>query len=205
MLIRSIIVVALGLSPLTVAAQDETATFLGRNIDQWGEGFTSSDGQQRVHAAWAIAQLAGSQGGSPQDAIWFSELVKLISDRDASVRYWGVLGLAKYAAAVEAKDGGRTAVRSTLHPLLKDDAPSVRIATAETLGRFGEPERALPVLIAALSDPREAVRVQAVTALENLGVHAKLAERALRSATTDESEYVKRISKRVLDKWRAEE
>ena len=197
---QAIIVVMLASAPLAVAAADEAAKFLGRDIDQWGERFTSSDGQQKVHAAWAIAQLAGSQGGSPQDAIWFSELVKLISDRDASVRYWGVMGLAKYAAAVEAKDGGRTAVRSTLHPLLKDDSPSVRIAAAETLGRFGEPQRALPVLIAALDDPRDAVRVEAVRALENLGEAARPAEAALRSATMDNNEYVKRISTRALAK-----
>jgi HEAT repeat protein len=205
MLLRLTIVVVLGFAPLAVAGEDEAPMFLGRDIDQWGEQFTSSSGQAKIHAAWAIAQLAGSQGGSAEDAIWFSELVKLISDRDASVRYWGVLGLARYAAAVEAKDGGRTAARSTLHPLLKDDSPSVRIAAAATVGRFGEPERALPVLIAALGDPREAVRVQAVMALENLGASAKPAEQALRSATMDESEYVKRISKRALDNLRAKE
>ena len=205
MSLRFIIVVLLAAAPLAVAAADESATFLGRDIDQWGERFTSSDGQQKVHAAWAIAQLAGSQGGSPQDAIWFSELVKLISDRDASVRYWGVMGLAKYAAAVEAKDGGRTAARSTLHPLLKDDAPSVRIAAAETVGRFGEPQRALPVLIAALDDPREAVRVEAVRALENLGEAARPAEAVLRSAAMDNNEYVKRISTRALANLQAKE
>jgi HEAT repeat protein len=179
-------------------ADEGTPSFLGRNIDQWSEEFTSSSGHEKVHAAWGIAQLAGSQGGSPQDAIWFSELVKLLSDRDASVRYWGVTGLAKYAAAVEAKDGGRTAVRSTLHPLLADDAPAVRIATAETVGRFGEANRALPVLLEALEHSQEPVRVQAITALENLGEAAKPAEQALRAATKDDSEYVKRIATRLL-------
>jgi HEAT repeat protein len=189
--------VVLGIAS-TTRAQEDAPVFLGRNIDQWVEHFTASSGQQKVHAAWAIAQLAGSQGGSPDDAVWFSELVKLISDRDATIRYWGVMGLAKYAAAVEAKDGGRSATRSTLHPLLADDAPAVRIATAETLTRFGEAGRGLPVLLEALKHPQEAVRVQAITAIETLGPAAGQVQDALRTATTDDSEYVKRIATRLL-------
>ena len=53
---------------------------------------------------------------------------------------------------------------------------------------------------AAMSDPQDAVRIQAIAALEKLGESARPGEATLRAATTDSSEYVKRISTRALIK-----
>jgi HEAT repeat protein len=147
-----------------------------------------------------LAQIAGRAAGGPGDHILFAELVKLVSDGDPSVRYWGVLGLASYAQQLKAGDGGRGAAVNTLAPLLEDKAPGPRLAAAAALGELGQPEKALPVLVAAMSDPQEAIRIQAVAGLEQLGTAARPAEATLRAATTDSSEYVKRISARALEK-----
>jgi HEAT repeat protein len=173
-------------------------TFLGRSADEWSEALTSSQEQKRVHAAWAISQLASQAVGGPNDQVHFAELVKLVSDSDPTVRYWGVMGLASYAQRLGKGDGGQTAVANTLEPLLDDKAAAPRIAAAQTLGTLGQAEKALPALVSAMSDPHESVRIQAVAALEKLGPAARPAEATLRRATSDSSEYVKRISERAI-------
>src|SRR5262245_26334777 len=108
--------VALALSG-TAAAQD---SFLGRTADEWSAVLTSGRGQQRVEAAWALAQIAGRATGGPGDHVQFAELVKLISDGDPTVRYWGVTGLTSFAKQLKAGDGARGAALGALAPLLDD-------------------------------------------------------------------------------------
>jgi HEAT repeat protein len=158
----------------------------------------SSTQTERTYAAWAIGQIATERAGSPNDQVYFAELVKLIHDNDPTVRYWGVLGLAGYANKLPAKDGGKTAVANAVAPLLEDKAAAPRIAAAQTLGMIGQPDKALPVLVAAMSDPQDSVRIQAATALEKLGNSARPAIATLEKGTADSSEYVKRISERSL-------
>jgi HEAT repeat protein len=178
----------------TTAADD----FLGRNLDQWSEMLSSSQQNERAYAAWAIGKLAEQSAGKPNDQVYFAELVKLIHDNDATVRYWGVLGLAGYAKKLPPNDGGKTAVTNTLAPLLEDKAAAPRIAAAQTLGLLGQADKALPVIVAAMSDPQDSARIQAASALETLGPAARPATATLERATTDSSEYVKRISSRSL-------
>jgi HEAT repeat protein len=173
-------------------------TFLGRSLDAWSEAVTSADQHKRSQAAWAIAQLAGQAERGLGDQVYFAELVKLTSDGDATVRYWGVVGLGSFGQRGGVKDGGQTAVVNTLMPLLDDKSAAPRIAAAEVLGLVGRVDKALPILEAAMNDPQESVRIQAVAALEKLGSAAQPALPTLRQATSDSSEYVKRISQRAL-------
>jgi HEAT repeat protein len=188
---------ALVVSPVVAGAQEK---FLGRTADEWSAELTAAKSQRRVHAAWALAQLAGRSDDGPLDHEQFAELVKLISDGDPSIRYWGVVGLAAIAQRQEKGDGGRSAVANALLPLLEDKSPAPRIAAAEAMGHLGQADRALPVLVAAMNDPQESVRIQAVAALEKLGAAARPADSTLRAATSDSSEYVKRISIRALER-----
>ena len=191
------ILVAIGALATPAIGQE---AFLGRTVEQWSASLAGGKGQERVEAAWALAQIAGREAGSFGDHIQFAELVKLVSDSDPSVRYWGVLGLAGYARQLKANDGGRGAAINTLGPLLEDKAPAPRIAAAAALGQLGQAEKVLPVLVAAMSDPQEATRIQAIAALEQLGPAARPAEKTIRAATSDSSEYVKRISERAVKK-----
>jgi HEAT repeat protein len=173
----------------SAAVANEPADFLGRTPEQWLTQIQSKQPEERAEAAWAIAQLAPRD---PQLAL------KLIGSDDASVRYWGVLGLQRAASSADQPDSVRELIRKSLPPALSDKALSVRIAAAETLGLVGDTERALPVLVEAMSHPHDLVRIQAVAALEKLGDDARPAEKTLRDATSDSSEYVKRISARAL-------
>src|SRR4051812_11270158 len=67
--------------------------FLGHSFEQWSEMLNSSQQTERAYAAWALGQIATLRAGSPNDQVYFAELVKLIHDNDPTVRYWGVLGL----------------------------------------------------------------------------------------------------------------
>lgn len=120
----------------------------------------------------------------------YAALVKLISDSDATVRYWGVIGLTSFAKQLKPGDSGRAGAVNTLAPHLDDKAPAPSIAAAAALGQLGQAEKALPVLVATMSDPHEAARIQAATALAQLGPAARPAEKTLRAATTDASESV---------------
>jgi FOG: HEAT repeat len=191
-----VVIVFLGFSGEALGQE----AFLGRTVDQWSASLASGMGQQRVEAAWALAQIASREAGGPGDHIQFAELVKLVSDSDPAVRYWGVLGLAGYATQLKAGDSGRGAALNTIAPLLDDKAPAPRIAAAASIGQLGQANRALPVLVAALGDAQEATRIQAIAALEQLGPAARPAEKTIRAATTDSSEYVKRISERAIKK-----
>ena len=75
-----------------------------------------------------------------------------------------------------------------------------RLAAAQALGVLGRADRALPVLIAAMNDPQESVRIQAVAGLESIGAADMVTMQTLRAARNDTSEYVKRISERSLEK-----
>jgi HEAT repeat protein len=196
------LIIALSVGLFDVAGGEET--FLGRSVDEWSTALTSSEGQKRVHAAWAIAQLASKSAGGPNDQLHFAELVKLLSDSDSSVRYWGVQGLGAFAERLAKRDGGQMAVVNALLPLLDDKSPAPRTAAAQALGVLGQSEKALPVLVAAMRDPQDSVRIQAVAALEKLGPAAKPAQATLQAATSDSSEYVKRISQRALARLEAE-
>lgn len=178
-----------------VSAADD---FLGRSFDHWSEMLSSSQPNERAYAAWAIGKMAEQSAGKPHDQIYFAELVKLIHDNEATVRYWGVMGLAGYAKSLPGKDGGQMAVANTVAPLLEDKAAAPRIAAAQTLGLLGQPEKALPVIVAAMGDPQDSTRIQAASALESLGPVARPAVATLEQGTSDSSEYVKRISERTL-------
>jgi HEAT repeat protein len=188
------IIALLGLITRSSAADD----FLGRSFDHWSEMLSSSQQNERAYAAWAIGKMAEQSAGKPHDQVYFAELVKLIHDNDATVRYWSVMGLAGYAKSLSNKDGGQTAGVNTVAPLMEDKAAARRIAAAQAIGILGQPEKALPVLVGAMSDPQDSARIQAASALEAMGPAARPAVATLEKGTTDSSEYVKRISERTL-------
>ena len=88
----------------------------------------------------AAAELASSLKPGVE-----ASLVKLMSDSDSSVRYWGAMGLLMRGEAAVKKES------PALLKALNDEAPYARIAAAEALGRYGsdaEAQRALDALVA---------------------------------------------------------
>jgi HEAT repeat protein len=170
---------------------DASPVLLGRSFKQWITRLESQQPQQRVEAAWAIAQLAMDFPDAPK--------ILLVHD-DATVRYWGVHGLQRIVLTARNDDRHRGSARAGLKSALSDSSPAVRVAAAESLALAGDATDSVPVLTAAMAHPQDAVRIQAVSALEKLGEAARPAAATLRAATSDSSEYVKRISARALQK-----
>jgi uncharacterized sulfatase len=122
------------------------------------------------------ADLASMQ--RPEDT---PRLVPALSDDDSAVRYWAAQGL-----LMRGKDAV-SAARAELTKALADPAPSVRIAAAEALGRYGEGadvEKALAVLseLAPLRKNGVYVSLQALNALGELGSRAAPALPVIRTA-----------------------
>jgi hypothetical protein len=186
-----------GAVALPTIVQGADAGLLGRSLAEWKQSLDSKNDGQRIEAAWAIAQMASKKSPAADRLAVLAALKELTTDRDPSVRYWGALGLSQYGQQLASADESRRAIDDALLPLLKDQAAAPRLAAAEALCTLGKADVALPVLVAGMSDPIEAVRIQAATSLETLGPTARPAQSVLEKAKTDSSEYVKNIAARA--------
>jgi HEAT repeat len=102
-----------------------------------------------------------------------TELAQFITDPDSGVRYWGVTGvLIRGSAAVKE-------AHAALATALQDPAPSVQIAAAEALGRYGEDPNDVPSAMGLLlklgncMDTNAYVAILALNAITALGDKAK--------------------------------
>jgi len=119
-----------------------------------------------------------------------AKLREALADRQPSVRYWAAIWLGEHRP--EAALGDLT------HALM-DDSPVVRVAAARALCKMGHADPGLPVLIGALEDENEFVRLRAATELDYLDEVAKAALPALRKARDeDASNYVKRLTEQAV-------
>lgn len=135
------------------------------------------------------------------------QLEKLMADTDSGVRYWGAMGvLIRGAAEVKA-------AHATLVKALTDEAPSVRIAACEALGRYGDShdvDSVLPVLMSLANPAKNGayVSMQALTAIDSLGVKASPLKPQLSAMpNTDptapdrvKTEYIGRLQRQILAK-----
>ncbi|MEP7365564.1 MAG: sulfatase-like hydrolase/transferase [Acidobacteriota bacterium] len=124
---------------------------------------------------FAAAELASSLKPGVEGA-----LVKLMSDSDSAVRYWGAMGLLIR---------GEPAVKKETAALLKaleDPTPYPRIAAGEALGRYGsdaDAKRALDTLVALVPVEKHGPwsSLAAISAIDAIGKRAKPAVGALRA------------------------
>lgn len=108
-----------------------------------------------------------------RDPRLLKELTRRLEDGNPVVRYW-----AATAWIVLERQASRPPAQ--LFRLLGDEEPAVRIAAAEALYRQEHKAGVLDVLIACLKEEDWAVRLQALTVLENMGKEATPALPALR-------------------------
>ena len=100
------------------------------------------------------------------------ELVKRLTDADAAVRFWAVLGLQMRGSEVAKANA------AALRQMLKDPMPAPRLAAAETIARFGSDADAKLGIEVCLSDADavksgSATTILALNALTAFGVKAK--------------------------------
>jgi arylsulfatase A-like enzyme len=100
------------------------------------------------------------------------QLADALRDSDSAVRYWGATGMTIRGAQAVNK------TRDALRAALTDSSPSVRVAAAEALGRYGDPQdvdAALPVLLkhANIDNHGLYVAMLALNAIDEMGERAR--------------------------------
>jgi HEAT repeat protein len=122
------------------------------------------------------AAIAAGKLGKPA----LGELVKLLKDDNADIRFHATSALREMGAQAE------PAIKSLL-PLLRDKDEEVRASAAIALGAVGEP--AVAVLVESLADKEPEMRRAAATGLAQVGKRAKKAVGPLiKSLKDDDSE-----------------
>lgn len=193
-----IVVVLLVASAMSLDAAEPQ--FQGRTRREWVDQAEGGSRRQRIHAAWAIQQFAVEQISPENELVWLNELLLLIESNSSSARYWGAMGLGRIAGKLPEQSVARSQALAALPSLFNDVSFAVRIGAADAMLAAGDRQKALAVLVSGLAHPQEAVRIQAASALERWGQEARPATEPLTQATSDSSEYVKRIATRVLSK-----
>jgi len=128
---------------------------------------------------FAAAQAASSLAEKDVPA-----LLEALNDDDNAVRYWGAMGLLMRETA------GVTAGREALAKALGDEAPYVRIAAAEALGRYGTDDdaaQALTVLMhyADVTQSNSYLALAALNAIDFMDDRAKPAQAAIEALPTN--------------------
>jgi arylsulfatase A-like enzyme len=153
-----------------------------------------------LERVFAAAQLASSL-----DPGVTAQLAKAMTDSDAGVRYWGVMGMLMRGAG-EVKTSHAALTRA-----LGDPSPSVSTAAAEALGRYGSEEdlRKALVVLSQLADPTRHgayVCIYALNAILALGKKAApLKEQIAKLPLVDPksparvNEYPARLVKRLAE------
>lgn len=162
----------------------------GKTVAQWRTKLDSPSSQDRHQAAHAISQFKETP---------LEILLSLVQHDDVTVRFWGIRGL-KHAPLLKNTDA--TFVKKTLEERTSDSSAAVRIEAASAIFRHGDKQKAIETLAAELKNPVDGARIMALVALEDIGNDAKTIEPNLKAAQNDSSEYVKRISSRMLTRWK---
>ena len=140
--------------------------------------------------------LATAEMASRPQTDDLTRLRTALGDADSAVRYWASVGIVIRGPAAVAT------CKEDLHKALSDAAPSVRIAAATALGKYGneaDVQKALPVLaeLASLKKNGVFVSVQALNALGELGPKAAPALPAIRAAAAGAEGVPARLSSYV--------
>jgi hypothetical protein len=119
----------------------------------------------------APIQVAAAQVGVTREAA----LAKNLTSPNASVRYWGAIGLAHLKAL-------RLETKQQLRKALSDPSPAVRIEAANALARHGVPKPAVHALIKDLAHENLIIVTHAARTIELLGEQAIAAKTPMEAA-----------------------
>jgi uncharacterized sulfatase len=155
-----------------------------------------ADWRPRVMEDDELARLLALKEHDADPKKGIDAYTRALADPHAAVRYWGVVGL-RVAAADSPPSA---AVKSALARIVeKDDAEAVRIVAAHALCKWGEQQKALPVLAVALKSPQPSKQLHAAHALGELGDSARPLLPILKQLAAKSSEYVERVTAHTVE------
>jgi arylsulfatase A-like enzyme len=119
-------------------------------------------------------------------------LRKALDDKDAAIRYWGLVGLTQ--------DRERAAsIRAQIQKAMNDPSAIVRITAAHAAAHYFDDTQAITLLAKETTDHHEAVALSAIIALDELGAKAKPVAEAIRNAANrKDSGYIPRVAEHAL-------
>ncbi|NQT25662.1 sulfatase-like hydrolase/transferase [candidate division KSB1 bacterium] len=138
--------------------------------------------------------LEAADVANQRDPDNLSLLIAMMDDEDSAVRYWATIGC--LTLGKEARPAF-----NILKEKLDDPAPNVRIAAAEILARWDNPEKPLQVLKAALDHENARAQLHAANALDNLGEIARPLLDDFWRKYKEDSQFVSRVMKYKLESW----
>jgi len=141
-----------------------------------------------------LARLRAVKAYDGEGASAISSYTAALSDPDAPVRYWAVVG--SHVACTDQAD--KDAVMPGLKVALEDASPVVRVAAAHALWDWGDEAHGKPVLQTELSASSKFVRHFAITALYLLGDKAQPLKTDIEAAQSDSYNYVQRVAGNIL-------
>ena len=120
------------------------------------------------------------------------KLMNFAKSADPSTRYWAAvwLGINKSAES-----------KPTLLNLTADQVPTVRVAAAQALCKFGDLAH-MKILVEHIQDPNLLVGMFALRAIEELGDAGKAHREAIAAAQKSKYEFSRRIARRLTGQWR---
>ncbi|MBI1355927.1 MAG: hypothetical protein GC160_16425 [Acidobacteria bacterium] len=159
---------------------------LGKTLEQWRAQLGADNRVERLVAARSLGEMAIDGQPGALEAVTAS-----LDDADSAVRYWGAVALGELGAKAKPAE-------QALRSRLDDPAPEVQVWSAYALVRMGDERAGLQKLIEQLANPEKGARLQAVTALDQLGEAASPAVPEIEAALDDEFDYVQRIARHAL-------
>lgn len=158
-------------------------TVFGKTLDALVQDLHNDDPFRRLMAIKAIG-LAGP--------VAKPALLASLNDPQTAVGHWGAVSLGKLG-------DGSPDVLDALGAVLGSSSPSVRLGAARALCELGRRDGALPVVLEAMDDSNEFVRLHAAETLEGLLPKPGSVTAALELALKDESKYVMRVAQHALE------
>ncbi len=125
--------------------------------------------------------------------------LEALNDEYGSVRYWAVVGLHNSCKTDQEIEPAGEAIGK----LLEDPSPVVRIAAAEAMCDWNNEKYGLPVLVEALKDKTDKVRLYAVIALGRIGEKARPALAQIKAGLKDRDNYVQRVTRATLKRLKS--
>ena len=142
-----------------------------------------------------IQQLVSVATKASEGISALDDLIRASSSNDPVIRYWAMTGIGNIG-----KNAGEVAKKISIDAM-KDDSPSVRIAAARAVAKFGEIDSALGLLKNELKSPHQWGRLATAIVIDEMGEDARPLVNDLKKVLKirQPNKYIIRVANRALN------
>ena len=142
-----------------------------------------------------IQQLVSVATKASEGISALDDLIRASNSNDPVIRYWAMTGIGNIG-----KNAGEVAKKISIDAM-KDDSPSVRIAAARAVAKFGEIDSALGLLKNELKSPHQWGRLATAIVIDEMGEDARPLVDDLKKVLKirQPNKYIIRVANRALN------